>query len=132
MTTAAWDDWFGRLDSAADALERQLADGALLDFPDLPPPPLGPECPGLPRELLGRATRVLNRLERLERIATAQRHHNALACTKRRQSGGHAIREAFREGIHAALHRHEHPLHEWFMWRHAARHGVHALEDHTM
>ena len=73
MTTAAWDAWFGGLDAAAAQLEQQLAAGELLDFPDLPPPPLGPDCPGLPPELLGRATRLLNRLERLERIATAQR-----------------------------------------------------------
>jgi hypothetical protein len=73
VSTADWDAWFGNLDAAAARLDQQLEDGALLDFPDLPPPPLGPECPGLPPELLGRATRVLNRLERLERIATAQR-----------------------------------------------------------
>jgi hypothetical protein len=73
VSTADWDAWFAGLDTAATELEQQLADGALLSFPDLPPPPIRPDGPGLPPELLPRATRVLNRLERLERIARAQR-----------------------------------------------------------
>lgn len=73
MSAAGWDAWFTGLDTAATELEQQLADGELLSFPDLPPPPIGPDCPALPPELQPRATRVLNRLERLERIARAQR-----------------------------------------------------------
>lgn len=68
-----WEDWLGGLAEAASRLERQLTDGELLDFPDLAPPPIGPDSPGLPGELLPRAVRLLDRLERLERIALTQR-----------------------------------------------------------
>lgn len=69
-------DWVGWLDGLADVaarLEQQLQAGVPLDLPDLAPPPLGPDSPGLPREHLRRATELLDRLERLERIAQTQR-----------------------------------------------------------
>jgi hypothetical protein len=72
MSVDRWEDWLAGLADAATRLEQQLADGELLSFPDLTPPPLSPDSPGLPGELLPRAARLLDRLERLERIAQTQ------------------------------------------------------------
>lgn len=73
MTATDWDLWLDGLAEAATRLEAQLAAGEPLSFPDLTPPPVGPDSPGLPREHLPRASDLLDRLERLERIAETQR-----------------------------------------------------------
>jgi hypothetical protein len=70
---AVWDHWLDGLADAAEGLERQLAANDVLDFPDLAPPPLDSESDGLPAELLPRARELLDRLDRLERIAQTQR-----------------------------------------------------------
>jgi hypothetical protein len=69
----AWQTWLDGLAEAAERLEQQLASGELLSFPDLTAPPVNPDSAGVPAEYLPRAVRALDRLERLERVATAQR-----------------------------------------------------------
>jgi hypothetical protein len=76
VSTAEWDTWLAGLADAADRLEAQLSAGETLAFPDLAPPPAEARTSGLPQEHLARAARLLDRLERLERIAAAQ--HDAL------------------------------------------------------
>lgn len=71
--SAVWLSWLDGLAEAVDGLEAQLAAGELLSFPDLAAPPVGPGSPGLPSDLLPRAGRLLDRLERLERVAHTQR-----------------------------------------------------------
>ncbi|MDQ1287667.1 MAG: hypothetical protein QG622_1232 [Actinomycetota bacterium] len=73
MSVAEWDSWLGDLTDAANRLEAQLAAGEPLAFPDLPPPPVHSDSPRLPSEHLSRAAGLLDRLERLERIAETQR-----------------------------------------------------------
>jgi hypothetical protein len=70
---SVWDEWLDGLEEAAAELERQLADGELLSFPDLTTPPLEPSAPRMPGEHVPRAGQLLDRLERLERIAQTQR-----------------------------------------------------------
>lgn len=69
----AWDLWLDDLEDAAVRLDELVAAGEPLTFPELPPPPAGPGAAGLPPEHLPRAGRLLDRLERLERVVEARR-----------------------------------------------------------